>query len=90
MDKISYLVDGREIRDGGIVKVSVRLINSNKEELKTNELPIILNALKQSDVLDPDANLCFTYTFPFQLARGHGFPYVFDFEFEDDGSLTLL
>lgn len=90
MDKISYIVDGREIRDGGIVKVSVRLINSNKEELKTNELPIILNALKQSDVLDPDANLCFTYTFPFQLARGHGFPYVFDFEFEDDGSLTLL
>lgn len=90
MDKISYLVDGREIRYGGIVKVSVRLINSNKEELKTNELPIILNALKQSDVLDPDANLCFTYTFPFPLARGHGFPYVFDFEFEDDGLLTLM
>lgn len=90
MDKISYLVDGREIRDGGIVKVSVRLININKHELKTNELPIILNALKQSDVLDPDANLCFTYTFPFPLARGHGFPYVFDFDLEDDGLLTLM
>lgn len=90
MDKISYLVDGREIRDVGIVKVSVRLINSNKHELKTNELPIILNALKHSDVLDPDANLCFTYTFPFPLARGHGFPYVFDFALEDDGLLTLM
>lgn len=90
MDRISYIVDGREIRDGGVVKVSLRLINSNKDGLKTNELPIILNALKQSDILDPDANLCFTYTFPFVLSRGHGFPYIFDFELEDDSLLTLM
>lgn len=86
--KIGFIVDGREVTNG-LVHLSVRMLNSTLPQPTTNELPIILNALKSHGILDTDANICFTYTFPFPLAQGWGFPYVFDLQFEDDTLLTL-
>ncbi len=89
MDKLSFIVSGREVKDSVAVKMSISFIKGKNDEANTNELPIILNALKQNENVDPYANVCFTYTFPFELAGGHGFPYVFDFELENKGLLTL-
>lgn len=86
--KIGFIIDGREVKNG-LVHLSVRMLNSTLSQPTTNELPIILNALKSHGLLDTDANICFTYTFPFPLAQGWGFPYVLDMQFEDDGMLTL-
>ena len=88
-DRIGFLVEGREVTDDGNVKVSVKMLNSGKSQLSTNEFPIILNALKNSQYTDPELQIGFTYTFPFPLARGWGFPYVFDFDIEDDSIMTL-
>lgn len=88
MDKLSFIANGREVQEGGAVKLSLSFIKGKVERLKTNELPIIFNALKRRADLAPEANECFTYTFPFTLARGRGFPYVFDFDLDDD-LLTL-
>ena len=89
-DRIGFLVEGREVTESGNVKVSVRMFNSDSPQLRTNEFPIILNALKNSKYTDTELQLGFTYTFPFPLARGWGFPYVFDFEIEDDTIVTLI
>ena len=86
--KVSLIIDGREIKSG-LVHLSVRMLNSTMAQPKTNELPLLLHALKSNELLSVDANICFTYTFPFPLAQGWGFPYVLDMQFEDDGMLTL-
>ena len=82
--KVSLIIDGREIKSG-LVHLSVRML----AQPTTNELPLLLHALTSNELLSPDANICFTYTFPFPLAQGWGFPYVLDMQFEDDGMLTL-
>lgn len=86
--KIGLIIDGREVKNG-LVHLSVRMLNSTMAQPTTNELPLLLHALKSNELLSPDANICFTYTFPFPLAQGWGFPYVLDMQFEDDGMLTL-
>jgi len=65
------------------------MLNSDNSQISTNEFPIVLNALKNSQYTDAELQIGFTYTFPFPLARGWGFPYVFDFEIEDDSIMTL-
>jgi hypothetical protein len=88
-NKIGFIVQDREVRDDGLSKVTIRVLNSDKPHLATNELPLILNALKGTHFLDPEIdNLGFTYTFPFELSMGWGFPYVFDFDIQDE-ILTL-
>ena len=86
--KIGFIVENKEVVNG-VVKVSVRMLNSTLAQPTTNELPLLLHALKSNELLSVDANICFTYTFPFPLAQGWGFPYVLDMQFEDDGMLTL-
>lgn len=88
-NKIGFIIDKREVVDGH-VKLTIRMLNSSKPMAKTNELPIILNAIKANSVMNPQADRGFTYTFPFKLSQGHGFPYVLDLNFEDRGMLTLV
>ena len=90
MDKIGFIVQGREILENGMVKVSVRMLNSTKSQLTTNELPIILNSIKASGMIDPKIQRGFTYAFPFELSQGHGFPYMLDMNLEDHGMLKLV
>lgn len=86
---IGFIVEGRDVTNG-LVHLSVRMLHSSLPQKTTNELPIILNALKAHGLMDVDANICFTYTFPFPLAQGFGFPYLLDMQFEDDDLLTLM
>ena len=88
-NKIGFIVEGREIHANGVVKLSIRMLNSDKSQLTTNELPIILNALKRSHYLDETAHVGFDYTLDFPMEAGIGFPYVLDFglESEDDRSI---
>ena len=88
MDKIGFIVQGREILENGMVKVSVRMLNSTKSQLTTNELPIILNSIKNSYLLDKSAHVCFDYTFDFPMEKGFGFPYVLDFELEENVNIV--
>ncbi len=88
MAKIGFIVQGREVLENGTIKVSVRMLNSSKSQLTTNELPIILNAIKNSHLLKTDVHVGFDYVLDFPMERGIGFPYVFDFELED--SITLV
>lgn len=86
--KIGLIVENREMVNG-LMKVTVRMLNSTMSQGQTNELPIMLNAILGSSHMDPLSNDRFTYTFPFALSQGFGFPYVFDLEFDEDSMLTL-
>lgn len=88
-NKIGFIIDRREVTDSH-VKLTIRMLNSSKPMTTTNELPIILNAIKASTVMNPQVNRGFTYTFPFELTQGHGFPYLLDFNFEERGMLKLV
>ena len=89
MAKIGFLVQGREILSNGMVKISIGLLNSTKSQLGTNELPIILNSIKQTHLLDPTSHIGFDYTLDFPLAAGHGFPYALDFVIESETNRNL-
>ena len=88
MAKIGFIVQGREVLQNGMVKVSVRMLNSTKPQLTTNELPIILNSIKHSHLLDQSAHVDFDYTFDFPMEKGFGFPYVLDFELEENVNIV--
>lgn len=88
-NKIGFTVQGREVLTNGVVKVSIRLLNSNKPELTTNELPIILNALKHSEILDAETHVGFDYTLDFPMMAGFGFPYALDFELESENDRNI-
>lgn len=89
MAKIGFLVEGREMQPNGMMKITIGLLNSSKEQLTTNELPIILNAIKHTSLLNPETHVGFDYTLSFPLARGFGFPYVLDFELEQETERNL-
>ena len=84
MGKIGFKVEGREMLANGMVKVSIGLLNSTRQQLTTNELPIILNSIKHTSLLLPETHVGFDYTLDFPLERGFGFPYVLDFALESE------
>lgn len=88
-EKIGFIVDRKDVTDGH-VRLTIRMLNSSKAMVKTNEMPIILNSIKASGMIDPKIQRGFTYTFPFELSQGHGFPYMLDMNFEDYGMLKLV
>lgn len=88
-NKIGFIVEGRETHANGVVKVSVRMLNSDKPELTTNELPIILNAIKHSHLMDETTHVGFDYTLDFPMMAGFGFPYVLDFELESENDRII-
>ena len=51
-NKIGFIIENREVHANGVVKVSIRMLNSDKPQLTTNELPLILNAIKHSELMD--------------------------------------
>jgi hypothetical protein len=89
MDKIGFKVEGREMLANGMVKVSIGLLNSTRQQLTTNELPIILNSIKHTSLLLPETHVGFDYTLDFPLERGFGFPYVLDFALESETERNL-
>lgn len=89
-EKIGFKIEGRETLQNGMVKIRIGFLNSSRAALTTNELPIILNALKRSQYLNPDGtHVGFDYTLDFPLARGFGFPYVLDFPLQDESERNL-
>lgn len=75
---------------GTLTRVSVSLVGSTLTRMTSNELPIILNALRTAAVTDVTQHVGFTYTFPFRLAQGRGFPYVFPFDLRRKTTLMTL
>ncbi|MBQ8969158.1 MAG: hypothetical protein IJ064_05450 [Bacteroidaceae bacterium] len=89
-EKIGFKIEGREVLPNGMTKITIGSFDSTKEELQTNELPIILNAIKHSDHLfGPETHVGFDYTLDFPLAKGFGFPYVLDFPLQDESERKL-
>ena len=99
--KIGYIVKNRETLGGGLVKVTIGLVSSDKTgtvegtdrgRLGANELPYILHGLRsRSDFLTGHQG--FDYQFgltsgDFPLEIGFGFPYVLGFPMTDRPSLT--
>lgn len=79
-NKIGFIIEDREVHQNGVVKVSIRMLNSDKPQLTTNELPIILNAIKHSELMDATVQRGFDYTLDFVIEEGFGFPYALDCE----------
>ena len=88
--KIGFIVQGHEVQENGFVKVSVRMLNSTKQQLTTNELPIILNTIKHSSLVDPELHVGFDYTLDFPMEAGFGFPYVLDFELLSENDRNII
>lgn len=89
-EKIGFMVQGHEVQENGFVKVTVRMLNSTKPQLLTNELPIILNSIKHSNLLDPERHMGFDYTLDFPLEADFGFPYCLDFELLSESDRNLI
>lgn len=89
-EKIGFKIEGREILANGMVKITIGSLNSTKQQLQTNELPIILNTIKNSRLLDKDTHVGFDYVLDFPLAKGLGFPYVLDFALEDESERNIM
>ena len=66
------------------------MLNSDKPQLGTNELPIILNAIKHSELMDSDVQRGFDYTLDFPMNAGFGFPYALDFALESETDRNIV
>lgn len=47
-NKVDIVLENTEISESGLRKFTVRMINSDKPKLSTNEIPQLLNAIRQS------------------------------------------
>lgn len=89
-NKIGFIIENREVHANGVVKVSIRMLNSDKPQLTTNELPIILNAIKHSELMDDTVQRGFDYTLDFEMEAGFGFPYALDCELLDEDDRKIV
>lgn len=86
--EIGLVASRHNVRPDGTGSISIKMLRSTCVPLGCNELPVILNTLKRTHLLDAGAtNIGFDYTFSeqvagdgggFPLGQGVGFPYVFD------------
>ena len=87
-DRTSVVIEGRQQLSGG-TKLTMRLFSSTRQPLATNELPNILNSVRQSGILeDITSRVGFDYLFSdhghspevggFKMRTRPGFPYFFD------------
>ena len=96
MEKIGYVLKGREVVSEDLIRVSVGFLNSNKTgggrgRLGVNELPYIFHRISNSRYLNPDEHIGFDYTLTrtngdiggFPMTEGIGFPYLLDFQIND-------
>lgn len=89
-NKIGFIIEDREVHANGVVKVSIRMLNSDKPQLTTNELPLILNAIKHSELMDDTVQMGFDYTLDFEMEAGFGFPYALDCELLDEDDRKIV
>lgn len=89
-NKIGFIIEGQEISSDGTGRVTVRMLNSDRPFLLSNELPVILNSIKKSAFLQEGSNTGFDYILDSPLANGFGFPYGFDFELLDDDDRIIV
>ena len=89
-NKIGFIIENREVHANGVVKVSIRMLSSDKPQLTTNELPLILNAIKHSELMDAAAQKGFDYTLDFKVEAGFGFPYALDCELLDEEDRKIV
>lgn len=80
----NFVIARRRSYGNGCTMLTIRMINSDRPELLTNELPNILNSLALSGYLDAGTSSGFDYTLDFPMEGGFGFPYVLDFELEEN------
>lgn len=89
-NKIGFIIEGKEISSDGIGRVTVRMLNSDRPFLRSNELPVILNSIKRSAFLQQGSQTGFDYILDFPIAGGFGFPYALDFELLDDDDRIIV
>lgn len=89
-NKIGFVVEGKEVHQNGVVKVSIRMLNSDKPQLTTNELPLILNAIRHSELMESEVQKGFDYTLDFAMEQGFGFPYALDCELLDESDRIII
>ena len=91
MGNINFKVRSR-IRDanGEGVRLSVRMLQSGQPAISTNELLLVMNALKRNEQASTTPNNAFTYVFPFALADGGGFTYTFPITLAADTGIAIL
>ena len=91
MGNINFKVRSR-IRDanGEGVRLSVRMLQSGQPAISTNELLLVMNALKRNEQAGTTPNNAFTYVFPFALADGGGFTYTFPITLAADTGIAIL
>ncbi len=59
----NFVIDRRRSYENGATMLTIRMINSDRVRLETNELPNILNTLTLSGYLDASASSGFDYEF---------------------------
>lgn len=91
MGNINFKISSR-IRDanGEGVRLSVRMLQSGQPAISTNELLLVMNALKRNEQASTTPNNGFTYVFPFALADGGGFTYTFPITLAADTGIAIL
>ena len=77
------IIEGKRVYPNGAVKVSMRMLNSTRSMLLTNELPNILHSIVLSGLLqNANTHRGFDYVLDFTLEERPEFPYVLDFTLE--------
>lgn len=59
----NFVIDKRKTYENGAVMLTIKMLNSDRPEILTNELPNILNTLTLSGYLDASASSGFDYEF---------------------------
>lgn len=59
----NFVIDRRRSYENGATMLTIRMINSDRVRLETNELPNILNSLTLSGYLDTSTSSGFDYEF---------------------------
>ncbi len=62
-DNTNFIIDRRRSYENGATMLRIKMLNSDRPEILTNELPNILNTLTLSGYLDASASSGFDYEF---------------------------
>lgn len=62
-ENTNFVIDKRRSYENGATMLTIRMINSDRVRLETNELPNILNSLTLSGYLDASTSSGFDYEF---------------------------
>lgn len=90
MSKIGVVIKNREVAENGVVHVTVSMMHSTKDMLKSIELPTLLNAIRHSELMNKETQVGFDYVLGFPMKGGFGFPYALDAELLDETDRNLI